>query len=207
MIKRFSIICICIASAFSLSAYELQYPSDESESDLTGHFLHASVGYGCILSKVENNWDSGNPKFGLVVNATYEWIGKKKMGGGFLYKGYFSNKGTYGSYDTSLGVNYFAPQFCARFSSGNEKWDFHTSFGLGLVATRDCVGNSKNYDYGVGYNANFGADYKLSSHFALTGIISLLSASVKQEYLGKELSSEASSLYTLDLTLGLTYHF
>lgn len=221
--KRLSILIVSavLTRTFSLRADEPAAAetvvSQNSEYCYdVGHFVYANGGIGHIVSHVDADYVSGEPRLGGVVTVGYDWISSKKIGVGFLYNGYYTRFKDYmwdGGFKGYLiehwSINYFAPQFVGRTRLKSSRWALRFAVGLGMVMTKETA-NAKgeligrNYDYGYGTNITFGAEYWIAKKFAITGGLNVFQAYVKQSYSGEK---NDGSLVRIDLSLGAAYHF
>ena len=182
----------------------------------TGYFVYASGGASLIVSELEGVWDSGDPAFSGNLQLGFEWISKKKIGVGFMYDGYFTSfssvvKADGGSvrFNEDWSLHYFAPQLAGRIFLRSERWVLNYSIGLGLFMSSECVKEKgklmgKNYDYGHGSNLSFGVEFKAAPKLGIILGLSVIEASVKQNYGGLH---EDSGLARVNLDMGLKYHF
>ena len=181
----------------------------------TGHFVYASGGVSLVVTELKFEYPhSGNPSTGGNVHLGYEWISKV----GFMYDGYFTSftsavptswARSRTEMKESWSLHYFAPQLAGRILLRSEKWVLNYSLGIGLFMSCEKVKEKgkvrgENYDYGLGTNLSFGAEYKVASKLGITFGLSLIEASLDQNYGGEH---EDSNLVRVNFDLGLKYHF
>ncbi len=207
------LLSLAIFSAFIVKAQDIN-PN-------IGHSIYAAGGISHITSHVDYSWTSGEMRLGGNWQVGYEWISERMIGAGFLYDGYFT-KGeiAYGAKEKTkeyFTIHYFAPQFAGRIVLRSDRWVLNYSAGLGFCMTSDRITAQEksaskhigsNYDYGVGFNASFGAEYRFSRNLGLIMSLSTVEAYINQSFLGQTLSTESNlnGFSRINLNVGLKFH-
>lgn len=133
--------------------------------------LEVNAGYGMVVSKMEQIGSmEGNPRRGLHINAALRWASQRQVGVGLRYSGYFSsvqyNNSFFQEGRLRLHVHYIAPELVMRQLIGR-RWELHETLGVGYASYGESFrGLSASLD-GFGGHLSFGAEYRLSKHFAL----------------------------------------
>lgn len=133
--------------------------------------LEVNAGYGLVVSKMEPIGSmSGNPRRGLHINAALRWASQRQVGVGLRYSGYFSsvqyNNSFFEEGRLRLHVHYIAPELVMRQAIGR-RWELHETLGVGYASYGESFrGLTASLD-GFGGHLSFGAEYRLSNHFAL----------------------------------------
>lgn len=133
--------------------------------------LELNAGYGMVVSKMEPLGSmSGNPRRGLHINAALRWASQRQVGVGLRYSGYFSsvqyNNSFFEEGRLRLHVHYIAPELVMRQTIGR-RWELHETLGVGYASYGESFrGLTASLD-GFGGHLSFGAEYRLSNHFAL----------------------------------------
>lgn len=133
--------------------------------------LEINAGYGMIISEMEAlSGMEGNPRRGLNLNAALRWASQKQVGAGLRYSGYFSSvqysDGFIQDERLKLHVHYIAPELVMRQSIG-KRWELHETLGVGYASYGESLRKLKASLNGFGGHLTFGAEYRLSNHFAL----------------------------------------
>ncbi len=204
----------------TISAQNTEEAADKSS--VSGHAVYASAGVSHIITKIDTDWTSGEPRLGCDWQAGYEWISKRKIGAGFMYSGYHSSGeiiAPEGTFKETLMIHYLAPQFAGRIPLKSEKWSLNYSVGMGLAIFSDVAKGKKkvpkhtylrNTDYGFGANLLFGAEYRIVPNLGITASVSFTEALIKQEYMGyypADSNDSSNGFIRVSIDLGLKYHF
>lgn len=133
--------------------------------------LEINAGYGMIVSEMETLGSmSGNPRRGLNLNAALQWTSSRMVGAGLRYSGYFSgvrySDGFIQDERLKLHVHYIAPELVMRQSIG-KRWELHETLGVGYASYGESLRGITASVNGFGGHLNFGAECRLSNHFAL----------------------------------------
>ena len=133
--------------------------------------LEVNAGYGMIVSEMEAlSSMEGNPRRGLHLNAALQWNSSRQVGAGLRYSGYFSgvrySDGFIQDERLKLHVHYIAPELVMRQPIG-KRWELHETLGVGYASYGESLRKLKASLNGFGGHLTFGAEYRLSNHFAL----------------------------------------
>lgn len=148
-----------------------QYATSRPAFKQTPFTLELNAGYGMVVSKMEPLGSmSGNPRRGLHINAALRWASQRQVGVGLRYSGYFSsvqyNNSFFEEGRLRLHVHYIAPELVMRQTIGR-RWELHETLGVGYASYGESFrGLTASLD-GFGGHLSFGAEYRLSNHFAL----------------------------------------
>lgn len=183
-----------------MDGYMLRFPGTRLEVDLalgglaanrfwtdTGHevvqdeekdgtsTLYLNAGGGFLTSELRTPggvgvW--GHPRRGTEVQAGWDWVGQRGLGGGLFFSAYHSR--AYGIEsplelaDERFHMNFFyiGPEFVARLFF-SDYWSVKTGLGLGAFFSREKVRGNSRLDYGLdGWGGHFqlGLEYRLAEH-------------------------------------------
>lgn len=173
------------------STYEPVRPHAEPLHKSGYSTLSLDAGYAFITSKylLPDEYVSGNPKQGLDIGLSYQWLWNIGLGIGIRYSGYFSSytqqltpdDGTSALHAKDrLRLHYVAPEFVLRQQIGR-KWMFHESVGIGYVRyTEQMAGLSMGIN-GFGIHTTLGVEYKLAKNVGLGFSVNAYSARFRSQ--------------------------
>ena len=114
----------------------------------------------------------GHPRRGTEMQAGWDWVGRKGLGGGLFFSAYHSR--AYGLAsppevaDERFHMNFFyiGPEFVVR-TFFSDYWSAKAALGLGAFFSREKVRDNSRLDYGLdGWGGHFqlGLEYRLAEH-------------------------------------------
>ncbi|MBQ9312548.1 MAG: outer membrane beta-barrel protein [Bacteroidales bacterium] len=210
MKKTLLIVALCVATLFVKAQNQ--------------HHFSMSIGYGYMLSDIENTTPFANyaneshqrrMHNGINYELDYDWGFHQNFSLGAVFSmynafdSYYPNSSANETRSDDIYIFYVGPSFLAHTDWIKEHWNLYARATVGYMNFRNAMRGTANLTFKrptFGYGIEAGCEYLLSKYFSLVGQVSYMGGSVSKVKDGADNKYElgdSENISRLNISLGV----